>query len=164
LPRAKAVAHPVVGRIESSGREIHAKIAGGRKPSMKFSLRSLSNVRHTPRGAFFEMAGRKKKRTLTVSTVRTFAQTLRMIALSKSDPADYRLPTHPLEDMDVKRAKDALKNGPPFQYDLQWAKASALLLEMGVRAEQQAFAKFDLNCVMDTYLPEKLKHPERFLP
>jgi DNA topoisomerase VI subunit A len=35
---------------------------------------------------------------------------------------------------------------------------------MGVRAEQQAFAKFDLNYVMDRYLPEKLKHPERFLP
>jgi DNA topoisomerase-6 subunit A len=37
-------------------------------------------------------------------------------------------------------------------------------LKKGVRAEQQAFAKHDLNYVMDTYLPEKLKHPENFLP
>jgi hypothetical protein len=37
-------------------------------------------------------------------------------------------------------------------------------LKMGVRAEQQASAKFDLNFVIDRYLPEKLKHPEKFLP
>jgi DNA topoisomerase VI subunit A len=35
---------------------------------------------------------------------------------------------------------------------------------MGVRAEQQEFAKCDLSFVMDRYLPEKLKHPEAFLP
>jgi DNA topoisomerase VI subunit A len=38
------------------------------------------------------------------------------------------------------------------------------LLKMGVRAEQQAFAKFDLNFVIDRYLPEKLKQPGKFLP
>ena len=30
--------------------------------------------------------------------------------------------------------------------------------------EQQAFAKHHLNYVIDTYLPTKLRHPERFLP
>jgi DNA topoisomerase-6 subunit A len=35
---------------------------------------------------------------------------------------------------------------------------------MGVRAEQQALAKWGLNYVIDTYLPEKLKHTEKFLP
>jgi DNA topoisomerase-6 subunit A len=38
------------------------------------------------------------------------------------------------------------------------------LLKMGVRAEQQALAKWGLNYVIDKYLPEKLEHPERFLP
>ena len=46
----------------------------------------------------------------------------------------------------------------------EWARALEQLLKMGVRAEPQAFAKFDLNDVMDTSLPEKLKHAERFLP
>ena len=69
MPRAKAASDPVVGRIVDSGREIHSRTAGGRRPSMR-------------------------------------------------------------------RA----------------------------RAEQQAFAKFDLNFVIDLYLPEKLKHPEKFLP
>jgi DNA topoisomerase VI subunit A len=35
---------------------------------------------------------------------------------------------------------------------------------MGVRAEQQALATHGLNYVIETYLPEKLAHPERFLP
>jgi len=302
---------------------------------MKFPLRSLSNVRYTPRKGHFEMVGKTKERTLTVSTVKTFAQTLRMIALSKQlietndfatkrdayyqtknwddarcdeqvesdtlmddveayyglnkeqlgfrpdehgglvagglvvldreqgtsgprievdctkfgsgaygipaavehlgfrtrakfilaietggmferlnyhrfwqktdcilvsmagvptravrrfirnnahlnsffcvpkahflgvtpqDIVDYKLPTHPLKDVDIKRAKDALKNDPFFKHYPQWAKALQQLLKMNVRAEQQAFAKFDLNFVIDRYLPEKLKHPEKFLP
>jgi len=357
----------MIGRIVGSAEEIHHKIVAGRKPSMKFPLRSLSNVRYTPRKGYFEMVGKKKERTLTVSTVKTFAQTLRLVSLSKKlietddfatkrdayyqtknweearcedqvesdtlmddveayfgvtrehlrftpdehgglvagelivldrekgtgrpleidctkfgsgsygipinveelgfktkarfilaietggmferlnyhrywqkadcilvsmagvptravrrfirrladekklpvyvfvdcdpygigniyrtlkvgsgnnahlneffcvpqarflgvtpqDIVDYKLPTHPLKDVDVKRAKDALRNDPFFQHHKEWAKAFEQLLKMGVRAEQQAFAKHDLNFVLEKYLPAKLKHPERFLP
>jgi DNA topoisomerase-6 subunit A len=35
---------------------------------------------------------------------------------------------------------------------------------MGVRAEQQALAKWGLNFVIDEYLPQKLKDPKKFLP
>jgi DNA topoisomerase-6 subunit A len=367
LPKAKAASSPVVDKIVNSTREIHGKIVSGRKPSMKFPLRSLSNVRYTPKKGYFEITGKKKERTLTVSTVKTFAQTLRMIALSKKlietddfatkrdayyqtknwdearcdeqvesdtlmddieafyglnkeqlgfrpddhgglvagelvvidhepgttrtleidctkfgsgaygipssvehlrfrtkarfilaietggmferlnyhkfwaktdcilvsmagvptravrrfirrladekkipvyvfvdcdpygigniyrtlkvgsgnnahlneffcvpqarflgvtpqDIVDYKLPTHPLKDIDVKRAKDALRNDPFFRHYPQWARAFEQLLKMGVRAEQQAFAKHDLNYVMDSYLPAKLKHTDRFLP
>jgi len=45
-----------------------------------------------------------------------------------------------------------------------WIHAIEHLPQMGVSAEQQALAKHGLNYVIDTYLPEKLKHPERFLP
>jgi len=55
LPRAKAAVSPVVGKIVSSGREIHAKIVEGRKPAMRFPLRSLSNVRYTPKKGYFEV-------------------------------------------------------------------------------------------------------------
>jgi len=37
------------------------------------------------------------------------------------------------------------------------------MLKMGVRVEQQAFAKHGLNHVMDVYLPDKLRK-NRFLP
>jgi DNA topoisomerase-6 subunit A len=363
----KTSGDPVVEQIVTSARDMRGRIVAGRKPSMKFPLRSLSNVRYNARKGHFEMLGKQKERTLTVSTVKSFAQTLRMIELSKQlietgdratkrdayyqtknwdearcddqvesdtlmddiealfgvnkeklhftpdehgglvagelvvidremgtgapieidctkfgsgsygipieveglgfrtkakfilaietggifdrlnrhrfweksdcilvsmagvptrsvrrfirrladekkipvyvfvdcdpygigniyrtlkagsgnnahlneffcvpqarflgvspqDIVDYDLPTHPLKDVDIKRAKDALKNDPFFQHHGEWKKSLTQLLKLGKRAEQQAFAKFHLNFVMDTYLPDKLKRPEKFLP
>ena len=74
---------PVLQSIQSSAQEIKTKIMARKKPTMKFPVRSLSNVKYHPQRGFFEIAGQKKERTLTVNTVKTFAQTLRMIALSK---------------------------------------------------------------------------------
>jgi len=357
----------VIAQIKQSSSEIYRKILARKKPSMRFPVRSLSNVRYDPRKGFLEMAGRRKERTLTVSTVKTFAQTLRMISLSKNlietddfatkrdayyqtknwddarctdqiesdtimddieaffainkeqlgfrpdehggsvagelivvdhepgssskieidctkfgsgsyaipssvehlefrtkarfilaietsgmferlnyhkfwqkagcilvsmngvptravrrfvrrladakaipvyvfvdcdpygigniyrtlkvgsgnnahlnhffcvpqarflgvtpqDIIDYKLPTHPLKDVDIKRAKDAIKNDPFFQHHKLWSRALEQLMKMGVRAEQQALAKHGLNYVIESYLPAKLKHPEHFLP
>ena len=357
----------VLRAIRTSAQDIHRKILTRKKPTMKFPVRSLSNVRYHPQRGFFEMAGQKKERTLTVNTVKTFAQTLRMVALSKElienddiatkreayyvsknweearfaeqpesdtvmddveayfgvnreqlgfipeekggdvagrlivvdhdrdtgrklridctkfgsgaysipisveqlefetmadfllvietagmfqrlvkhnywkkancilismggvptracrrfirrlsdskrmpvyvfvdgdpygitniyrtlkvgsgnaahlneyfcvprasflgitpqDIIDYKLPTHPLKDVDIKRAHDAIKNDPFIRHHKDWIRAIELLLKMSVRAEQQALAKHGLNYVIDTYLPQKLRHPERFLP
>jgi DNA topoisomerase-6 subunit A len=88
----------------------------------------------------------------------------RFLGVTPQDIVDYQLPTHPLLDVDVKRAKDALKNDPFFQAHKPWQRAIDQLLGMGVRAEQQALAKWGLNYVIDEYLPRKLAHPERFLP
>jgi len=356
-----------IQKIKGQAEDIHRKIVRRQKPTMKFPLRSLSNVKYDPKAGYFEMRGRKKERTLTVSTVKTFAQTLRMMALSKElveqddiatkreayyvsknwaearfleqpesdavmddvealfevnreqlgfvpeekggevagrviildrdpetgktlridctkfgsgaysipisvehlrfeteasfilvietagmfqrlvkhgywkqagcvlvsmggvptracrrfvrrladfkripvyvfvdgdpygisniyrtlkvgsgnaahlneffcvpqatflgitpqDIVDYKLPTHPLKDVDIKRARDAIKNDPFFQHHKAWVKAMNHLLDMGVRAEQQALAKHGLNYVIERYLPEKLAHPEKFLP
>ncbi len=358
---------PVLTAIRTSAQDIHRKIMARKRPTMKLPVRSLSNVRYQPQRGFFEMTGQKKERTLTVNTVKTFAQTLRMVALSKElienddiatkreayyvsknwedarfteqpesdtvmddveayfgvnreqlgfipeekggdvagrlfvidhdrdtgkvlridctkfgsgaysipisveqlqfetnadfilvietagmfqrlvkhnywkktncilismggvptracrrfirrladfkripvyvfvdgdpygitniyrtlkvgsgnaahlneffcvpqarflgitpkDIVDYKLPTHPLKDVDIKRARDAIKNDPFIRHYRDWVDAIEFLLKMGVRAEQQALAKHGLNYVIDTYLPEKLNHPERFLP
>lgn len=88
----------------------------------------------------------------------------RFLGITPQDIVDYKLPTHPLKDVDVKRAKDAIKNDPFFQHHKEWAKAMEQLMSMGVRAEQQALAAHGLNYVIDTYLPQKIAHPERFLP
>ncbi len=88
----------------------------------------------------------------------------RYLGITPQDIVDYKLPTHPLKDVDIKRARDAIKNDPFFQHHKAWVGAMEHQLKMGVRAEQQALAKWGLNYVIDTYLPEKLKHPERFLP
>ncbi|HVP28320.1 MAG TPA: DNA topoisomerase IV subunit A [Myxococcota bacterium] len=88
----------------------------------------------------------------------------RYLGVTPQDILDYQLPTHPLQEVDVKRAKDALKNDPFFQTHKEWQKAIDQLLKMGVRAEQQALAKWGLNYVIDEYLPRKLAEPARFLP
>lgn len=364
---AKGTSKQVLSAIQNSAREIHSKIMARKKPTMKLPVRSLSNVKYQPQRGFFEMTGQKKERTLTVNTVKTFAQTLRMVALSKElvenddiatkreayyvsknwedarfteqpesdtvmddveayfgvnreqlgfipeekggdvagrlfvidhdrdtgktlridctkfgsgaysipisveqlefetkadfilvietagmfqrlvkhnywkkancilismggvptracrrfirrladfkkipvyvfvdgdpygitniyrtlkvgsgnaahlneffcvpqarflgitpkDIVDYKLPTHPLKDVDIKRARDAIKNDPFIRHYKDWVNAIEHLLKMGVRAEQQALAKHGLNYVIDEYLPQKLAHPERFLP
>jgi DNA topoisomerase-6 subunit A len=86
------------------------------------------------------------------------------LGVTPQDIVDYELPTHALKDVDVKRAKDALKNDPFFKLHVPWAAAMGQLLEMGVRAEQQALARWGLNYVIDEYLPRKLRDPAKFLP
>jgi len=88
----------------------------------------------------------------------------RFLGITPQDIVDYKLPTHPLKDVDVKRAKDALKNDPFILHHKAWQNALSQLIKMGVRAEQQALAKHGLNYVIDVYLPEKLKNTGKFLP
>jgi DNA topoisomerase-6 subunit A len=88
----------------------------------------------------------------------------RFLGVTPQDIIDYKLPTHPLKEVDVKRAKDALKNDPFFQRHKPWQQALTQLLKMGVRAEQQALARWGLNYVIETYLPNKLANTKQFLP
>lgn len=87
------------------------------------------------------------------------------LGVTPQDIIDYKLEdaTHPLEEADIKRAKDALKRDPFILHHKEWQKALTQMLEMGVRVEQQAFAKHGLNFVLDSYLPDKLKK-KTFLP
>jgi DNA topoisomerase-6 subunit A len=88
------------------------------------------------------------------------------LGVTPQDIIDFKLQdaTHPLAVVDIKRAKDALKNDPFFQAHKPWQKAIDQMLKMGVRAEQQALAKWGLNFVIDEYLPRKLKDTAKFLP
>lgn len=87
------------------------------------------------------------------------------LGVTPQDILDYDLrdATHPLEEVDIKRAKDALKNDPFIRHHKEWQAALEQMLKMGVRIEQQAFAKHGLNFVLETYLPEKIKKG-KFLP
>ncbi|MBU0470563.1 MAG: DNA topoisomerase IV subunit A [Nanoarchaeota archaeon] len=86
------------------------------------------------------------------------------IGITPQDIIDYKLPTHPLKEVDIKRAKDALKNDPFVIHFKQWQKAAQQQIKMRARAEQQALAKHGLNFVIDKYLPDKLKDHKTWLP
>jgi DNA topoisomerase VI subunit A len=90
----------------------------------------------------------------------------RFLGVTPQDIIDFGLEdaTHPLAKNDVKRAEDALENDPFIAAYPEWGAAIRQLLKMGVRAEQQALAKWGLNFVIDEYLPRKLANDKGFLP
>ena len=90
----------------------------------------------------------------------------RFLGVTPQDIIDFGLEdaTHPLAMTDIKRAQDALQNDPFIMAHPEWIAAIKQLLQMGVRAEQQALAKWGLNYVIDDYLPQKLANESSFLP
>ncbi len=90
----------------------------------------------------------------------------RYLGVTPRDIRDYGLEdaTHPLNKTDIKRAQDAIRNDPFFAAYPEWIAAIEQLMALGVRAEQQALAKWGLNFVMDEYLPRKLADKSSFLP
>ena len=89
---------------------------------------------------------------------------VRFLGVTPEDIVTYKLPTHPLKEVDIKRAKDALRNDPFVKHHKPWQKAINQMLKMGVRVEQQAFAKYGLDFVVNKYLPSKLRNRSKFLP
>ena len=88
----------------------------------------------------------------------------KFIGITPQDIIDYKLPSHKLKDVDIKRAKDAVKNDPFVKHHKDWQESIKLMLKEGVRAEQQALAKHGLNFVITDYLPNKLKEQSTWLP
>ena len=62
---------------------IYGEIKGGRRPSMRIPIRSLTNVSFSPRKGFFTIGDKVSKRTLSYQTVKPFAQSVRMMAFAK---------------------------------------------------------------------------------
>ena len=77
------------------------------------------------------------------------------IGITAADIIKYKLPTDNLTEMDI-RALKAEKNDPRFA-DEYWRGEIDTMLDLGKKAEQQALAKYGLDFVTDTYMPDKLK-------
>jgi DNA topoisomerase-6 subunit A len=72
-----------------------------------------------------------------------------------SDIIDYKLPTDPLDDVDVKRLYE-LQRDPRYQNDPLWQKEIKTFLKIKRKAEQEAFSRYGLTYIVDEYLPRKL--------
>ncbi len=81
--------------------------------------------------------------------------TAEFIGITASDILNYDLPTDKLSDVDIK-ALEAELTDPRFNEPF-WKAEIETMLENKKKAEQQALAKYGLDYVTDTYLPEKLK-------
>lgn len=80
--------------------------------------------------------------------------TAEYIGITASDILTYDLPTDKLSDKDIAALNAELKD-PRFQSE-QWRDEIETMLSIGKKAEQQALAKYGLDYVTSTYLPEKL--------
>ncbi len=80
--------------------------------------------------------------------------TAEFVGISASDIMTYELPTDKLNDKDTAALNAELQD-PRFQNEF-WKSEIETMLKIGQKAEQQALAKYGLNFVTDTYLPEKL--------
>jgi DNA topoisomerase-6 subunit A len=76
------------------------------------------------------------------------------LGVTASDIVDYDLPTDKLRELDVNRLKQ-LQKDPRYASEF-WQSEIKRMLELGKKAEQQAFAKYGLSYVVKEYLPAKL--------
>ncbi len=76
------------------------------------------------------------------------------LGVTPSDIVNYKLPTDTLTTEDINALKSELTD-PRFE-DEFWKHEIKLQLSLGKKSEQQALAKYGLDYVTDTYLPEKL--------
>jgi DNA topoisomerase-6 subunit A len=72
-----------------------------------------------------------------------------------SDIVDYKLPSDPLTDLDVKRLYE-LEKDPRYE-DKLWKHEIKTFLKVKRKSEQEAFSRYGLAYIVDKYLPAKLK-------
>ncbi len=80
--------------------------------------------------------------------------TAEFVGVTASDILNYDLPTDKLNEKDIA-ALHAELSDPRFQTEF-WRQEIETMLSINRKAEQQALAKYGLDYVTDTYLPEKL--------
>lgn len=77
-----------------------------------------------------------------------------------SDIVDYKLPSDPLTDLDIKRLYE-LQKDPRYDGKL-WKRQIETFLKTKRKAEQEAFSRYGLAYIVDKYLPRKLKEMESY--
>jgi DNA topoisomerase-6 subunit A len=72
-----------------------------------------------------------------------------------TDIVEYKLPSDPLTDVDVKRLYE-LQKDPRYEGKL-WQREIKKFLKIRKKAEQEAFSRYGLTYIVDEYLPAKLE-------
>jgi len=72
-----------------------------------------------------------------------------------TDIVDYKLPTDPLDQVDIKRLYE-LQRDPRYK-DPLWQREIKTFLKIRKKAEQEAFSRYGLTYIVDEYLPAKLE-------
>lgn len=73
-----------------------------------------------------------------------------------TDIANYKLPTDPLDEMDMKRLNE-LQRDPRYKEDKLMQREIKTFMKNKRKAEQEAFSRYGLTYIVDEYLPAKLE-------
>ena len=92
---------------------------------------------------------------LEVEGIHTFVGGVGGLVLHNSDIVKYKLPSDKLTEIDIKRLHE-LKQDPRYT-DKMWHEELDTFLKIKKKSEQEAFSRYGLSYIVDTYLPEKLK-------
>jgi DNA topoisomerase-6 subunit A len=76
-----------------------------------------------------------------------------------SDIVDYKLPSDPLTDIDMKRLAE-LQKDPRYEGKL-WQQETKTFIKIRKKAEQEAFSRYGLTYIVDEYLPAKLEESQK---
>lgn len=72
-----------------------------------------------------------------------------------TDIVNYKLPTIPLDEMDMKRLNELQRD--PRYVDPLWRREIKTFMKIRRKAEQEAFSRYGLTYIVDEYLPAKLE-------
>ncbi len=92
---------------------------------------------------------------LEVAGIHTFVGGLGGLVLHNSDIEKYKLPHDKLTEIDIKRLYE-LKQDPRYT-DRMWHEELDVFLKNKKKSEQEAFSRYGLSYIVDTYLPKKLQ-------
>ena len=73
-----------------------------------------------------------------------------------TDIVNYKLPTDPLDEMDMKRLYE-LQKDPRYKEDKLMQREIKTFMKNKRKAEQEAFSRYGLTYIVDEYLPAKLE-------
>ena len=121
--------------IKTLAKQLYEDIVAEEDARLETPVRSLSNVDYDPEDGYFQLQGSKKQRTLSATTAKTFAQTLRLMSLSKEL----------IENQDIATKREAYyvsKNWEDARFNKQNESDSAMddiEAMFGVNREQLGF-------------------------
>lgn len=75
-----------------------------------------------------------------------------------SDIINYRLPSDKLEDIDIKRLHELMRD-PRYKEEL-WQREINVFMKIQKKCELEAFSRYGLTHIVDKYLPQRLKELE----
>lgn len=149
--------------FDTSHRAILVHLKGQPARSTRRFIKRLSEEKHLPVLVFtdcdpwsFRIFGSVAYGAIKTAHISEYLATpsAQYLGVTPSDIENYKLPTDTLTTEDVAALKSELTD-PRFQ-DPFWKGEIKLQLQLGKKSEQQALAKYGLDYVTDTYLPEKL--------